>query len=339
MTTIKVGHSQFQLFAYIFLVTAGIYFIGMRGVDVGSDTAVYFKYFDFVKYGDSFEGAERIEIGFYWLTKVISYFTDSKNVYLSIIFLIQFIGTTSALYKKSETFKPYLLIALIWLSYPFFYSITLNVIRQGLAFVFVIYAIDAKLQNRKYSPYVLLLLGTLFHYATLLYMICFIVLELKPKFIMLLWFWFLTVIFAFFGWIDEVIQSLLRMIIGDNQYYSSYLDSSINIDYAVGFRIDFVIFSALPIAYYFLLKKYKSENLNGFSFVFTLYLAMNIFYLCFASFPYSDRFALASWLLIPLMIDLNFLRRIRMLRVFKQLIVCSSIMVFTYYLFFYIKVG
>lgn len=334
MTTIKIGHIQFQLVAYIFLVIAGIYFIGMRGVDVGSDTAVYFKYFDFVKYGDIFEGSERIEIGFYWLTKIISYFTDSKNVYLSIIFLIQFIGITSALYKKSEIFKPYLLIALIWLSYPFFYSITLNVIRQGLAFVFVIYAIDAKLQNRKYSPYTLLLLGTLFHYATLLYMICFIVLKLKPKFITILWFWFLAVIFAFFGWIDEVTQSLLRMIIGDNQYYASYLDSSINMDYAVGFRIDFVIFSALPIAYYFLLKKYKSENVNGNLFVFTLYVSMNIFYLSFSSFPYSDRFALASWLLIPLMLDINFLRKIRMLRFFKQTIVCLSIMVFSYYLFF-----
>lgn len=337
MTTIKVSHIQFQLVAYIFLVIAGIYFIGMRGVDVGSDTAVYFQYFDFVKYGDSFEGLERIEIGFFWLTKIISYFTDSENIYLSIIFLIQFIGITSALYKKSEVFKPYLIIALVWLSYPFFYSITLNVIRQGLAFVFVIYAIDAKLQNRKYSPYALLLLGTLFHYATLLYMICFIVLELKPKFITLLWFWFLAVIFAFFGWIDQTIQSLLRIIIGDNLYYSSYLDSSINIDYAVGFRIDFVIFSALPIAYYFLLKKYKSKSVEGFPFVFTLYLAMNIFYLSFSSFPYSDRFALASWLLIPLMIDLNFLRKIRMLKVFKQLIACSSIVVFTYYLFFISK--
>lgn len=85
-----------------------------------------------------------------------------------------------------------------------------------MAFVFVIYAIDVKLQNKKYSPYVLFLLGTLFHYATLLYIICVIVLEFKPKFIMLLWFWILAAIFAFFGWIDEVIQSLLLMVIGDN---------------------------------------------------------------------------------------------------------------------------
>lgn len=337
MGNIKVSNSQLQFLAYIFLAIAGVYFIGMRGVGIGTDTPIYFKYFDFVKYGDDFEGAARVEIGFYWLTKIISYFTDSKNVYLSIIFLIQFLGITSVLYKKSEIFRPYLFVALIWLSYPFFYSITLNVIRQGLAFVFVVYAIDAKLQNKKYSPYILLLLGTLFHYATLLYILCFIALELKPKFITLLWFWFFAVIFAFFGWTEEIISLLLKLVIGDNPYYSSYLDSSVNVDYVRGFRIDFVIFSALPIAYYFLLKKYKNEVKDGFTFIFSLYLALNIIYLCFASFPYNDRFALASWLLIPFMMDFIFLRNIRMSRIFKELIVCSSVMVFSYYLFFLSK--
>jgi EpsG family len=335
MNILEVDKNLLQILAYIVLTVAGLYFIGMRGVDIGSDTPAYYLYFDFVKYGDSFEGAERIEIGFYWLTKIISYFTDSKNVYLSTIFLIQFIGITSALYKKSEIFRPYLLATLIWLSYPFFYSITFNVVRQGLAFVFVIYAIDAKLQNKKYSPYILLLLGTLFHYATLFYIICFIALELKPKFLTLLWFWFFAVVLAFLGWMEGIIYSLLRLVIGNNPYFSGYLDSSINADYMTGFRIDFVIFSALPIAYYFLIKKYISENVDGNPFVFTLYLAMNIIYLCFASFPYSDRFALASWLLIPLMIDFSFLRNIRMLRVFKEVIICSSIMVFSYYLFFF----
>lgn len=337
MNTLKVGKSQLQLFAYILLAIAGIYFIGMRGVDIGSDTSTYFRYFDFVKFGEDFEGADRIEIGFYWLTKVISYFTDSKNVYLSIIFLIQFLGITSALCKKSDIFRPYLFVALIWLSYPFFYSITLNVIRQGLAFVFVVYAIDAKLLNKKYSPYILLLLGTSFHYATMLYIICFIALELKPKFITLLWFWFLAVILAFSGFTNEIIQSLLSLIIGDNSYYYSYLDSSINADYVTGLRMDFVIFSALPFPYYFLLKKYNNKNADNTEIIFTLYLAMNILYLCFSGFPYNDRFALASWLLIPLMIDFNFLRRIGMLRIFKELIVCTSIMVFSFYLFFISK--
>lgn len=106
MSTLKISYSQSQLFAYIVLVIAGVYFVGMRGVDVGSDTVAYFKYFDFVKYGDSFEGAEWIEIRFYWLTKILSYFTDSKNVYLSIIFLIQFLGITSPLFKIVRFLDP-----------------------------------------------------------------------------------------------------------------------------------------------------------------------------------------------------------------------------------------
>lgn len=334
MTALRISKKIVHLIAYILLLIPGIYFIGMRGEDIGSDTHVYFKYFDFVKYGESFIGAERIEIGFYGLTKLISNFTDSKNVYLSIIFLIQFIGISSAIFKKNDTFKPYFFIALIWLSCPFFYSFTLNVLRQGLAFVFVVYAIDAKLQNKKFSPYILLSLGTLFHYATVLYIFCFLISELKQKTVVFIWAWLLAVLLAFSGWAERIFQWILVLIVGNNPYYATYLDSSFDADYSAGFKIEFVIFSILPIAYYFLLKKYSYENVTSFSFVFSIYLIMNIVYLCFASIPYSDRFALASWVLIPLMINFNFLKKVGLLNLFKVSITFSSIFVFSYYLFF-----
>ena len=333
MDNLRKSNTHLQLLAYIFLAMAATYFVGLRGEDIGSDTPFYLKYFDFVKYGDSLEGVERVEIGFYWLTKIISYFTDSKCVYLSIIFLIQFIGITSALFKKNEIFRPYLFLTFIWLSYPFFYSITLNTLRQGLAFVFVIYAIDAKLQNKKYSPYILLLLGSSLHYSILSFIICFIILELKPKFITLLWFWFFVVGLVFFGWMELITNQLLELIVLNKPYYSSYLDSSINEDYVTGFRLDFTIFSALPIAYYFLNNTFNRKNRYRTEPIFIIYLIMNIFYFCFAHLPYSDRFGLASWILIPLMIDIDFLQNNRILRPFKLVIVCSSI-IFLYYYFF-----
>lgn len=117
-----------DIVVYVALFFFLLYFIGMRGEEIGTDTSTYLKYFDYIKYGDPFPGAERIEIGFRWLTQAISYFTESKTVYLMVIFFIQFVGITSTFNKKNKLFKPYLLITLVWLAYPFFYSITLNVI-------------------------------------------------------------------------------------------------------------------------------------------------------------------------------------------------------------------
>lgn len=337
MNITRVNETRWQLFAYILLTGILTYFVGMRDVDKGTDTFAYSMYFDFVKYGKYFEGVNRIEIGFYWLTKIITLFTDSKKVYFSIIFFIQIIGITSAIYKRSEMFKPYLLITLVWLSFPFFYSITLNVLRQGLAFVFVIYSIDAKLQNKKYFPYVLLLLGTLFHYATILYLICFLILELKPKPIVLLYWWFSAMLLSFLGIIVKFTRPLLEFALG-HSHYSTYLDICLNPTSVLGFRLSFAIFSSLPIVYYLFQKKYNNEYQSvpqflEFQFVLSLYLVLNIIYLVFADFAYNDRIALVAWLLMPLMININYLQRIKLLGFFTIAICFSSIVVTSYYLF------
>lgn len=334
MSYFKVDKEFIHFCAYVLLAGLLIYFIGMRGTDVGSDTAMYFKYFDFVRYHEPFIGAERVEPGFLLLTKFISLFTGSEKVYLAIIFLIQFIGITSALGKKDTLFKSYLLTTFVWLSFPFFYSITLNVIRQGLAFVFVVYAIDARLDNKKYLPYILLIVGTLLHYPCFLYVVCFLVSEFRPKYTYMLWAWFLSVLLAFLGWLEKITFFLLDLVVGGNSYFSRYLNSSIDPDYATGFKLHFVIVSALPIAYYFVVRKYQSASINRITYIFTLYLTMNIFYLCLVGIPYNDRFAMASWLLIPLMIDYDLVEKVGMLGFFKMAILFSSVIVFSFYVFF-----
>lgn len=320
------------LLCYLFLVVALTFFIGMRTEDIGSDTYAYFKYFNFVKYGESFDGAERIEIGFYWLTKIISLLTDSQHFYLAVIFLIQFLGITSAINKGHINFRPYFFIALIWLSFPFFYSITFNIVRQGVAFVFVVYAIDAKLLKKTYLPYVFLLLGGTFHYATYLYIIGFIVIDLNIKIRSIFYFWIIAAFAGLFGITERAMHSLLQWIAVYYPYWGSYLDARVNESYVTGVRLDFLIFSALPAVGYFVLRKYEFVVKDSFKFILSLYLAMNAFYFIFAWLPYNDRFALLSWLLMPLMVSFDFLNKIGMEQMFKRFIVCSSTIVLLYHL-------
>lgn len=332
MTTYR-SKVKFEFLAYILLGIFATYFIGTRAESIGSDTATYNQFFDYVKFGTDLDANfSRIEIGFYWLTKLISYFTDSKELYLSIIFLIQFIGITSLLSKKSNVFKPYLILTLIWFSFPFFYSITLNVLRQGLAFVFVIYAIDVRLQNKRVLPYILLLAGVLFHYATLLYIIGFIAVDacIKSRHILLIW--LVMILMSFLGLMDKFILFILKNLVGLDPYFSTYLNSSIDDNYLTGFRFDFLIFSAIPVFYYHAIKRFGGVD-EEISLIFKLYLSMNIIYWCFTDFPFNDRFAIASWLLMPLLINFAFLKKIRLFNFFKVIMTISSVCVFYYYLF------
>ncbi|HWX00136.1 EpsG family protein [Collimonas sp.] len=324
---------KFEFLSYILLGIFTTYFIGTRAESIGSDTATYNQFFDYVKFDTDLDANfSRIEIGFYWLTKLISYFTDSKELYLSIIFLIQFIGITSLLKKKSNIFKPYLFLALIWFSYPFFYSITLNVLRQGLAFVFVIYAIDARLQNKRIFPYILLLAGALFHYATLLYVIGFIVVDINIKTRQIFFIWLVTILISFLGLMDKFILLVLKNLVGLDPYFSTYLNSSIDDNYITGFRFDFLVFSAIPVFYYHAIKKFNGGS-EDIYLIFKLYLSMNIIYWCFTGFPFNDRFAIASWLLMPLLIDFALLKKVKLLIFFKIAVIISSACMFYYYLF------
>lgn len=323
-----------EFLAYILLGILIISIVGNRRELIGSDTDTYIKFFDYVKFGGNLaQSFSRIEIGFYWLTQCIAYFTNSKTVYLSLIFFIEFIGITSAFGKKGKIFESYFLRSLIWLSFPFFYSITLNVLRQGIAFIFVIYAIDTKLQKRKYTPYALLMLGVLFHYATFLYVIGFLVVDLKWRYERLLLIWFSVVAASFFGLFGKLIELILNLAVGFNPYFLNYLDTSVDENYRTGFRIVFFVFSTLPIVNYFFLRQYV-KNYNGeIEFIFKLYLSVNIMYWFFTRIPFNDRLAVASWLLMPLMIDVDAFKKIGLGNSFKVVLISLAVSVFYYYVF------
>ena len=135
---------------YVALAIFASYFIGVRGEEVGTDTGNYVYYFSALSNSEEINpGFDRIEFGFFWLTKIIGFFTQSPSIYLAVIFLIQFIGITGPFSKRSDLFDRYLLLSFIWLAYPFFYSITLNILRQGVAFAFVVYGMDEPLFDER----------------------------------------------------------------------------------------------------------------------------------------------------------------------------------------------
>jgi EpsG family len=326
--------SGLSLLAYLLLGSIFTFIVGTRGEEVGSDTATYLQFFAAIGDGGGL-GPEfsRLEVGFVCLTKFISTFTTSPQYYLSIIFMIQFFGITSSFLKKSPQFKPYLFVALLWLSFPFFYSITLNVLRQGLAFVFVVYAIDLKIRGKKYLPYVLLLAGMCVHYAVVLYLFAFVVRELGFGTLQLIRLWSITVVASGLGLIERAVIPLLRWMVGDSVYFSTYVDLSINGDYETGFKAHFLAMSILPIIYYLALRRKSDKQAAQISPVLQLYLIVNMIFWLVISLPFNDRIAIASWLLFPLMINLKHLDLFGLYRPAIVFVPLSAVGLGFYYLF------
>lgn len=326
--------SNFSLLAYLALGFVFTLIVGTRGEEIGSDTATYLQFFEAVgEGGDLGPEFSRLEVGFVYLTKIISAFTASPQYYLSIIFIIQFFGITSGFLKRSPQFKPYLFVALLWLSFPFFYSITLNVLRQGLAFVFVVYAMDLKLSGKRYLPYALLLAGGAVHYAVILYFFAFVVLELGVGTLQLIRLWSITVLTSGIGIIDRIFIPLLGWMAGDNIYFSTYVDLSINEDYVTGFKAHFLLMSALPVAYYLALRRRSTEQAAEICPILQVYLIVNMIYWFVIGVPFNDRIAVASWLLFPLMINLKHLELFGLRRPAKIILPFSALGLTLYYLF------
>ena len=112
-------------------------------------------------------------------------------------------------------------------------------------------------------------------------------------------------------WFLFLIISATTSIVSDIMVLASGLDARaeelIDIDdthevYNVGFRIDFVIYSLVPVA----IAKYNMKNLIYeipiYNTIYRTYLLINSLWLLLIRMPYTDRFAYLSWFMIPFLL-------------------------------------
>lgn len=89
---------------FIFITILLSLFIGLRGIDVGSDTATYFYHFSNLKNTSYKDIVLRYnsDFFFYYITKVFAGLLRNYNLYLIITSLIYLIPIAILVYKKSE---------------------------------------------------------------------------------------------------------------------------------------------------------------------------------------------------------------------------------------------
>lgn len=203
-------------------------------------------------------------------------------------------------------------ILLVFSSFSF-YGYAVNGIRNGVACSFVFLAI-AMLTINKRSLKIISLLTMLtaysIHHSTILPSLCAIFswsVVKQPKYAIGFWLLAILISMIFGNFVGNIFAGL-----GFDDRTSYFQDASLIEEgkqfSSTGFRLDFLLYSAIPVIfvwYLCVLRQFKDE---AFNLIANTYILSNAFWVMVIRATFSNRFAYLSWFLYPLVIAYPLLR-------------------------------
>lgn len=271
------------------------YLLGFRDLTIGTDTERYASYYVSVS---MLSFSEMLDFGRFetlfslsvWLFSSLGlnyelYFTAVAAFVLYTIYKVAVFLTNSKFYG--------LLALVLFASWPFYYSLSINVQRQAIAFGFMMLSFIAAGRNNNFLSVFLTLISTQFHIVGIISLI-FVVANKG----------YMTVSRTFLVWVLCVLVSVLDLsknLILSSGYNRINIYEGFESVYRTGFRLDFFLFSIIPLVVHLVLKK---QNLqfsvkSRYAFLLKSYILLNAIYFIFAFMPYSDRYIINSWMLVP----------------------------------------
>lgn len=280
--------------------------LGLRDFDVGTDT---YTYYQILWLTDSRIGISS-EFLFFLIAKILKYFNLSYTYFLFVIaflftFIMYFFVRKISTNYRANTF----FVFFAYMSMFFFLSLSINVIRQGIALACLLVAYSYFINRESKLKLILFILASLaFHSSSLIPLSIFTLVIMskntiiQDKYYYLAFTFFVVLSYLNFGLLDMA-PTLIDFLGGDNRrvVYLSGDDS----DYNVGFRLDFIIFNTL---FLFISIYAKSiiidKDVKGvYSSIVRYYIAASCLFFMAFQIPYSDRWGLFSWIVIPLIMS------------------------------------
>ena len=170
-----------------------------------------------------------------------------------------------------------------------------NTIRAGFALSFVLIAMTY--YEKMAVSLLILFLAYNIHHSTAIPMGAFLLARYwnRPKFFYYFWF-FCVVLSAVAGSYFTTLFSSLGQDFDNRVDYLTTTDTHYN----VGFRLDFVLFSCLPIIVGYLYQQRYEYKDQFYSILHSTYIIANAFWVLVIRANFSDRFAYLSWFLYAL---------------------------------------
>jgi hypothetical protein len=274
--------------------------VGMRDMDVGTDTYVYAGVFDAMKHHGLVQS--RFEPVFYYLTAALAATGISVKAYQAALFLVMIAIVIAATrryhaYLLSQTrYMTFLVASLLFLFIsPVMSNATINVVRQGLASLLVFTALLAFYQRQWRGYFLWGLLAAGFHYSAVLYLVFAPVLLLKPRTQLAVG------VLAFLAYCSGLTMMLVRALAPPVYTLVMAYDGSAT--YRAGVRLDFALFSLfwylLPYGVAKLVREPVRERItHGMA----VYLVLMLPFFAVGWGNFSNRYLLPAWLSVSLVL-------------------------------------
>lgn len=286
----------------LFLIIALLF--GLRSTDVGTDTGMVSYQFDY---------QDRIDFGFQFmydfLMLVVGWFTDDYHFFLLTLSVLYngLIFTSVLLLSKKIDFNIFL-VGFSFVSFYFFESLGINIVRQGVSLALFLLAVSLyfrKPQDFKIwlIPFVLAI-GFHITTAVVFFIFVFVILLKKIKIIYYYLLYFVILIVSILGGSILSFGSLLSyFFLVDNQKAEYYINNENGENYAIGFKPQFAAFNTIFLIFFSFInaKIFKYEN-REYQILLKYYMVMSTVFFMMFQIPFSDRWGVMSWVVIPFLL-------------------------------------
>lgn len=283
-------------------------FIGAREpiMEYFGDSEGMARYFNLIKLSTSGFKWDR-EASNFIFDNLLEWMSKSGYTYTAFFTVISVLYFFGALLVCKLMFPNHLLASyLVWLSGFMTYGSSVNGFKAGVASIMFLLALAFK-ERQLILSVLFLILSLGFHHAMNLCVASFVLAFLIRSTRVYVAFWIVCVIISaahityfqelLVDYVDE--KGAAYLIISDDPFREGYY---------TGFRIDFILFSIMPIilGLYAIAKK-QIEDKN-FKFWLNVYLISNGLWLLCMYASYANRIAALSWAMYPILLCYPFLR-------------------------------
>lgn len=296
---LAAGNGYQQRFAVILSALFAvfcIYLFGNRPVELYTDTYTYLAQLNRSK-GEMDIGLPFVpskDMGWELFVRALAGLQASGHVFFTFSACLFIVPLFCAFYRmfRSNMMLPFLLLC----SCFFFWALGTNVLRTGIGLSFMLLGISFHKELR-YELF-FFALSILFHLSFILPVgawLLFSYTQIKIEYVVGIWIFFMILAWLNIDGLNRLLQFVHASNVNDR--ISGYLTSN-KVNYRTGFRFDFVAFSLFfGVAGYFLHTWLYTDKF--YDTILKSYILINAFFLLTMNIPFSDRFAVLSWVLIP----------------------------------------
>lgn len=317
----------------IISILLGLYvafWFGSRDEHGYGDTILYVINYNAIDISASLS-AQTVDIGSEWFFFVIGYICRLSGMdyhgYLTVIALVYAMTAVFAAIRFDPS-RPYLCTLFIFSSLMFL-GFGLNGLRNGMACHMILLAMAFLLDDRRITAAMIAFLALGIHRSTILpisgIIAAMTVLRDRPRIALGIWSAAIPLSLLFGEAITNIIMSLgydERMTV----YAGGELEGQDEFS-STGFRWDFLLYSALPIGFYFYVNIVKGLRDGWYNVIAITYMLANAFWIIVIRAEFSNRFAYLSWFIYPIM----FAYPLANMKIWKNQSTMAAICLISYY--------